>query len=296
MKSFTFTINNYTEDHKKRLEDLKEVANVLYAALERGEQGTPHIQGFITFKKDKRFTGVHKLLPGAHVEQAKGAKSDNYSYIILGLNRDGTPKEHNEVFIDHDITHPGDRTDLKKILATAKEHGIKRTARDHPVEYARYFKGIAAYVAATAEPRTEYPSVYWLYGPTGIGKTEFAFNKTDVDDVYIANMAPSWYDGLDNHNWIVFDEFDKQPFPLRELLMILDRYPYRAPIKGGSVNFNPKNIVITSSTHPENLYNGTDWDQVYRRLTFIASRPTYADPWNWEKAPQDFDVDEYTNE
>lgn len=280
-KSFTFTVNNYTDEDKESVQRLVDLSNTLFAALEVGEQGTPHIQGYITFKKAKRLAGVSKLLPRAHIETAKGAKGHNFDYIIKGLNKDGTPKTNSTVFINHDNGQQGERNDLASVYESARTRGIKRTAEDYPTQYGRNFKGIAAYLTAIAEPRSSYPSVVWLYGPTGIGKTAYAHMQTSQHNVYIAHMAPDWYDGLADHDWVILDEFDKRNFPTGKLLNLLDRYQLICPVKGGSVNFRASHIVITSSVHPQLLFPDTDYEQVYRRIDFIGYRSKFSDPWNF---------------
>lgn len=298
-KSFVFTINNYTDDDIQDVHRIKDITNTLYAAFEKGEvNGTPHIQGFVTFKKTKRLGAVSRLLPRAHLQPAKGGKSNNYNYIIRGENTDGTAKLHSEVFVNHDVGTPGTRTDIKNLLEFARQHGVKRTAEEHPVEYFRYSKGIRAWLTAVQSPRTEAPNVYWLFGSTGIGKTKFTFDQArDPDLVFNARLAPKWWDGLDSHHtWALIDEFDKRKeFDHHELLTILDRYNCVVEVKGGSVNFKVPNIVITSSVHPQNLFPADIFAQVYRRLTNIGTKASFNDPWEWEMWGPGRIPEEYNN-
>lgn len=79
-RNLCVTINNPTIDIHQWLEIVK-AAGALTARcqLERGESGTPHIQGFISFKSVARFSKVTKLFPGCHVEAARNAfKSYEY--------------------------------------------------------------------------------------------------------------------------------------------------------------------------------------------------------------------------
>lgn len=283
-KSFAFTINNFTEEDKQNVERLKDLTNVLYAAFEKGQSGTPHIQGFATFKKSKKCSGVSKLIPRAHIEIAKGRKDHNYKYIIQGINADGTRKEHSTVFIEHDTGTPGARTDLATFIDTARTKGIKRAAEEYPVSYVRNYKGVKALLIELAQPRTTAPTSYWLYGPTGIGKTFFAFQHSNK--VYFADHAPNWYDGFNDHDWVIYDEVDKRQLPLGHILRVADEYAFMPQVKHGHVNFTAPYVVFTSTCSPFDMFpNEDDQAQLYRRINFIGTKNKKEDDWTWIKCP-----------
>lgn len=71
LRSYVFTINNYTDDDLKELERISKVAKKLVAQVERGEEGTPHVQGVVQFKNPKTFATLKKQLPRAHIEKCK---------------------------------------------------------------------------------------------------------------------------------------------------------------------------------------------------------------------------------
>lgn len=75
-KSWVFTLNNYTEKDETFLSDLEKT--YLIYGREVGANGTPHLQGFITFKCTHRLSAVRKLLPRAHWEIAKSKDAMNY--------------------------------------------------------------------------------------------------------------------------------------------------------------------------------------------------------------------------
>lgn len=281
-KSWVYTVNNFRHTEYESCLAITQLANVHFAAVEC--ESTAHIQGYITFKRSKRLSALKKLLPRAHFEPAMGRKDDNHQYIIGGLRPDGTPKSFSRPFIEHDGTQQGARTDLEQCIQVGIESGLKRAATDHPSAFAKFHRGIERAIALRLEPdpRSAPPTVYWLYGDSGIGKTYYAFSKSA--NVFIAKNAPTWFDGLTNHDWVVFDEFDKRKFPLEELLCLIDRYPIRVPIKGGTVEFNPPNIVITSSMSPQTcIPSAHDYSQVERRLTKIGTRDSMNVEWTWLK-------------
>lgn len=66
-----FTINNHTKEELLNL--LKELSTSEAYALqeEKGECGTPHIQGCVCYKWQKSFEQMKKILPRAHIEKCK---------------------------------------------------------------------------------------------------------------------------------------------------------------------------------------------------------------------------------
>lgn len=57
-----------------------DVCNTLYVAKEVGAEGTPHLQGYVTFKGSRRLGGLKKLQSRAHWEPAKGSRLDSFKY------------------------------------------------------------------------------------------------------------------------------------------------------------------------------------------------------------------------
>lgn len=284
-KSWVFTINNYTDEDTERCHLLKELANTVYCSYEKAPTtGTPHIQGYVTFKKSKRLKGVSNLLPRARLEKAKGDRFCNRTYIIDGRNTDGSPKEVSAPFICHEQSAQGARNDLKAMYEMARVQGVKRTAEEFTSQYGTHHKGIRAYLNAIAKPRDRYPTVWWIYGPTGVGKSMLPYSLTEISNVYQGTMAhKGWFDGFDNHDWVILNELDKRDIPAHVLLNLMDIYPHQVECKGSSINFNANNIYITSSTHPRNMYPQDIYEQVYRRINFLGEKSNFNSAVNWEK-------------
>ncbi len=71
-KNWAFTINNYVEADIEKLEFIftQGHCNYLVFGLEVGEEGTPHIQGYVQFKKRLRFNQVKQMVNGrAHIDE-----------------------------------------------------------------------------------------------------------------------------------------------------------------------------------------------------------------------------------
>jgi len=79
-RGWCFTWNNYDEKSIGTLEHVIGVGSKYIYGIEKGESGTPHLQGYIWFKSARHFEAVKKLLPKCHIEKAKGTKKQNFEY------------------------------------------------------------------------------------------------------------------------------------------------------------------------------------------------------------------------
>jgi len=62
LRRFVFTVNNYTEEEYEALKTFAKTTQWFIMGKERGEQGTPHIQGYINLKKKERMTALVKMI------------------------------------------------------------------------------------------------------------------------------------------------------------------------------------------------------------------------------------------
>jgi len=81
-----------------------------------------------------------------------------------------------------------------------------------------------------------------------------------------------WFDGYDGHAHVIMEEFRGQ-LSIGMMLTMLDRYECPVQNKGGTVEFCPTDIVITSPVHPDEWYsdnvNDKIKEQLLRRITKI---------------------------
>lgn len=80
-KYWVFTLNNYTEEELKDISSWTKtgVKGVAYGK-EQGENGTPHLQGFIVMEKRCELGTVKKLNKRMHLERMKGNIRQNEDY------------------------------------------------------------------------------------------------------------------------------------------------------------------------------------------------------------------------
>lgn len=80
-RKWCFTINNYDEEDIDTLSHTFSEKGWKYIiGREVGENGTPHLQGFLETKSAIRFKTIKKLMPRAHIEKTKGTINDNIKY------------------------------------------------------------------------------------------------------------------------------------------------------------------------------------------------------------------------
>jgi len=261
-RAWCFTINNWTEADTAALKNLATEARYLVYEEEKGEEKkTPHIQGYVYLPNARSLEGMKRLLGSrAHLEVAKGTAAQNREYCT---------KEGTGVVEVGEMPKQGRRNDIttaRDILASGG------TMRDVCMEVNSYqaIRGaelLIRYCPKLAQPvdRGE-QTVYWFWGPTGSGKTRTAV-EMGGDDYWMSGKNLRWWDGYAGQSTVIIDDFRGDFCTFHELLRILDRYPYRVEIKGGSVPLESKTIIITSPKPPTEAYTTReDIGQLLRRI------------------------------
>lgn len=91
-------------------------------------------------------------------------------------------------------------------------------------------------------------------------------------DPYWKRNGSKWWQGYDAHEDVIIDDFRGEWWPLTWMLALLDSTECRVECKGGSRQFKPRRVYITSIEHPEYAYGQTGREpvqQLLRRITNI---------------------------
>lgn len=265
-RNWCYTLNNYSEAEVNYLHEFECKYHIFgYEIAPMTE--TPHIQGYIEFKEPIRFSQITKLIPRAHIELRKGTAEEAIKYC----KKDGKYVETGKAPVGQ-----GTRSDL----AIVAEKVIKGTFDpcDHPETFIKYHKGIEKLSEAVTKHRTEPPRVYWFWGLAGTGKTRSAVDVCGIPFTYIKD-GTIWWNGYDatTHRSIVIDDFDGH-WQFRDLLRLLDRYPYQGQYKGGYVKINSEFIIITCEFPPSKFWGGNDLAQISRRLSEVREIKNFTHP------------------
>lgn len=279
LSRFVFTLNNYTQDE---LTSVKEYPCLwLVVALENAKSGTPHLQGACVIGKQIAFSTLKKY-PGfmrAHVETMKGKPSDSLAYCS---KEDGNP------FVKGSMPNPGKRNDIACVVAKLRAGKslpalIKEDEDEGTMScLVRYCKGFQYISSVLTPPRSSPPIVIWIHGTTGTNKTRCAVqlgaDLGGVDGLWLSSGSLRWFDGYYGQQVAVFDDLRTKHARFWELLRLLDRYPHRVEIKGSSVQWSPRYIIITAPKSPSEMWNlrtEEDIQQLVRRVTHTVDSTTF---------------------
>lgn len=248
--NWCFTLNNY--DKEVDVPNIaKWPARYTIYGREKGENGTPHLQGFTVLEKKTRLAGVKKLHNKAHWEAAKGSWEQAANYC----KKDG------------DYTEIGEAPMTKKKKATvcgeaekgrwedAWENAKKGNFDDVPADikfrYYRTMKEVAKDHMVKPDDENDVTGV-WIYGPPGCGKSRKA--REEYPGAY-DKMQNKWWDGYQGEEYVILDDFDSKELG-HHLKIWADRYSFLAETKGGAINIRPKKFIITSNYAPDDF----GWD------------------------------------
>lgn len=255
VKRWTFTLNNYTEDEESLLRGHVGQGLVTYLIYgqETGEQGTPHLQGYLELNAKKglrtlkRSLGVERI----HLEAARGSLEQNRTYC----SKEGSVTELGEAM------QQGRRTDLEDIKSKLDSGTtLEEIAEGHFSKWVIYRRAFAEYIAQKQVDRSWKTKAFVLWGNTGTGKTRYCFDQV-MNSTWWMPGDYSWFDGYKGQSIVIIDDY-RGEYPLQLLLKLLDRYPMSVPIKGGFTKWLPRKVYITSNVPPEKWYPDADFRSI----------------------------------
>lgn len=263
--------------------------------------GRIHLQGYLELTRPKRLAGLKRISDRVHWEPAKGSRKQCVDYCTK-LESQYAPGTCDEV-LRAKVTQ-GARNDLLEVATaiTRGEMSRDQVFSDRPdliVKYARGIGELLNWRARQERMGDRELVVECLYGDAGVGKTRYAYNSTEPEDVFILNKSNSgnlWWDNYEGQGTLVIDDFYGW-VEHSVLLRILDRYPFRLEIKGGTTWANWRKVYITSNRHPSTWYSKSFvWEEdqaLQRRIDCIfACRSTiFGSRWECEKTSKVRELD-----
>jgi len=257
-KNWCYTLNNYSEIDEVTIQGI-DCKYSIYGR-EVGLLGTPHLQGYIVFEKNKRFKAVQKLFPaGAHLEKSVADSSKNIVYC----------SKENDVFTKGEppLTNKekGEKNAqrYKDAFTAAKENRLDDIPEDMRTRHYGTYKRIAMDYAIPPPDMDRLTGV-WIYGAAGAGKSRYA--RKMYPGAYLKNAANKWWNGYQMQDYVIIDDFDKFMVAQGHNLKIWgDRYAFPAEDKGGEKIIRPKTIVITSQYHPHEIWDDEETRAAIKR-------------------------------
>lgn len=283
-QGWCFTLNNPTDDEIDTLMQLD--VQGCKAGLERGENGTLHVQGALYFRArhKKSLAACKKIFVRAHWEKMMGNWNDQkYCVGYHKPDPDGDWVLGKPGFLEvlrDDGTGPsrGKRVDLEELREMAEEGApLVDMYEANFGSMVRYGKGIEKYRALKmAKLKCQVETVEWYYGPPGSGKTHTVHEKyPDAYEVAAPRTkdgAP-WFDLYQDEETLFFNDYRDGWLSYETLLKLTEKVKgkkcVRFEYKGGVVCMPKlKNIVFTSVPSPRELLKDFD-RQFERRCKFI---------------------------
>jgi len=273
-RRWVFTINNPRVPYPQAL---PRRGRYLVYQLERGANGTPHLQGYAEFEDNRRLGEAAKCFEGdyaqpqprGHWEIARGTAEQCKAYCSKPATRIGNGLE-----LGAAAAGQGARTDLRAAAAEVARTGrVDGIAPDMFVKYSTGFMRLAATVTGPYRPGLR---IVTLCGPTEVGKSYAV--RARYKDPYVPYYGNGglWWDGYRGQEVALFEEFAGQ-VQLQKMLQILDPYPTQVECKGGSYAARFTLLFITCNRPPEQWYENKDGQRsgelqaLYRRLGSIAN-------------------------
>lgn len=280
-RHWVLTVNNYVSEDKSMFEDIKELSTYWIYGKEIGENGTPHLQCYLAFKKTIYLNKLKKYWPRGHFEVMqskdpkraadyckKGAQSHSewdklgVSGPNFGLNADF--KEYGELPATQGAAG-GDKT--KKLWDDVRKNAIDGNFNEIPPNILITHYGNIKKFYYDHQPRPAdlpEPCGEWIWGKPGVGKSHMARIENPS---YYDKMLNKWWDQYDGEECILLDDFeiDHKIFG-HHLKRWSDKYSFTAEVKNHIQNIRPLKIVVTSNYHPKQIWDGDMLEAILRRF------------------------------
>jgi len=263
----------YDMSYHEKLQEFVDKKKIQYVAYgnEMTKTNRPHLQAFAYAKEAKYPSAWRKLFKPHFVAMCKGNlhQNENYcsktgDYTEIGVKPMGN----------------GKKRALEQVCDRLREgEALEDIATEEPATVVQYHNGFKyiercfANKRMKAVPRDFAPTVTYIYGPSGSGKSRYVrdhefntFGKEVYDcpddDLY------KWKDGYLGQEAVLYDNVEK--VNTCRFLKEIDRYPIQVPVKGGYVKWRPHRIYITSVLSLEEFsYSFIQRQELLRRVTEI---------------------------
>jgi len=287
-RNWVFTLNNWRQADidflNAHTNDRGPVFRYCVFGKEIGpENGTPHLQGFLSLVNPRSFSQIKKMLgnayhinvsvdPEAAITYCKkdgdvtewGAKP---LFQAKARGARGGPSGHLGGQSGGDIER--DRWD--RTLDLAKRGRFEECDSQIQVMYLHKLKNVFNHYKLIESGEDTQHAMEWHWGPTGTGKSLNARRNSKLfgDGLFFMKGMNKWWDGYTNQSTVILEDVDPDSCKImgRYFKIWLDRYSFAAETKGDSTVIRPLKIVITSNYPLEHCFPAPqDYLPLKRRL------------------------------
>lgn len=261
-RGYIFTIWwNENEEYYNYTKKLLDSANYSIIGKETcPTTGRKHLQCYAYWENQKTYgsliNSANKLLRENGCEYkllvANGSAKQNQAYCS---------KEQNYTEFG-ELPTQGQRSDITTfrdaILSGATEEDLIMEFPSMMAQYDRFYRRVKTMMAEKESKKMIPPEITVIIGDAGAGKTRLVYEKHDIDDIYRiitgdGSDGSLWWDGYNGQDVILIDDFNND-IKLGYMLQLLDRYPMRLQVKGGTTYRCATKIYITTNLELHQWY------------------------------------------
>lgn len=269
-RRFQLTLNQVDrwDELRNYLESLRSLRYGIACSEDAPTTGHKHIHCFVVFNNMIKLS-VDKSA-GAHIEKCRGSDKQNIDYITDDSKTHN--KINNEIIWNYgDEIHQGHRLSSDEIK---KMEPIEIVEAD-PYNAKRLLEVKEILTPLNALNWTKNVKVYYLWGQSGIGKSNWIQNKLfelNIDNYDQIDCSNGFWQGITGLNKVaVYDEFTHESMKPKDFIKFIDYRRQRLNIKGGSKLNDYTMIFIASLEDPEYFvqWHYEDKKQWLRRMEVI---------------------------
>lgn len=256
-RDYVFTVNNFSEEDEQQCWALPwECKDCRYIVVgkEVGESGTPHLQGYISFKQPKSLKQLKDFFPTAHFEPRKGTPSQAAEYC----KKDGDFFEWGEIPMDNVAKGLAGAAAMEQLMADTLECVRQGDYKSIPVAATHFIKAAEYRVLKEQEQERDLSTMnydddntphQWIYGATGRGKSSYVDRLKNAGYTVYKKQRNKWWNGYVNQDIVHIEELGPRECQHLGAFMKdwVDRYAFGAETKGGTMEIRPKRIICTSN-------------------------------------------------
>ena len=265
-RAFQFTLNEIDKyDTLKEIISSLKSCDYYISCLEKApETGHEHIHMYCHFTNSYRLS-KRILELGIHIEKCNKSPARNIAYI----EKDGNIIDEWGVRPKQGMHTVGELMELespKDLKSNEYNTWFKiQSRKNNIIKIDDIFKNI---------------KVYYIYGPSGIGKSKRAFEiakENGYDEITIVSYEGGFWNGVNTDCKVaIYDEFRDSCMKPSEFIKFIDYNKHHLNIKGGSELNNYELIIITSVQDPKLIYpniGDEPREQWLRRMEIIDMNP-----------------------
>lgn len=250
-RHFCFTINNYEpEDDLTVVELIEDNDRVAYGVAEHeiGEEGTPHIQGYISCIKQQWRSTIERWLGGkAWITPANGTWEDNFKYC--------TKEGEENIIVLKEPKNLHRSLNWDKMMEDMAHMTPDQFADKYPKVWFSSWKNVLHRMGEFAMKNAEvwngnlHHKNIWIWGPAGCGKTKWATSLCPLPNIYMKNFN-KWWDGylILTTKLVILDDYPNLSSGGNTLVQHLkrwgDRYPFIGECKGSQITAEPGRFIF----------------------------------------------------